>query len=40
MLVDITAHLGRSGTSSLAKNTDADFKISFARRNSKFSFWT
>ena len=38
MLVDVAAHLGRSGSSSLAKNTDADFKISFARRNSKFSW--
>ena len=37
MLVDVAAHFGRSGSSSLAKNTDADFKISFARRNSKFS---
>src|SRR5438445_3143665 len=37
MLVDVAAHLGRSGSSSLAKNTLAAFKISFARRSSKFS---
>jgi hypothetical protein len=37
MLVDVTAHFGRSGSSSLAKNTLADFRISFARRSSKFS---
>ena len=34
MLIDIRAHFGRSGSSSFAKNTDADFKISFARRSS------
>ena len=34
MLVDVAAHFGRSGSSSLAKNTLADFKISFARRSS------
>jgi hypothetical protein len=34
VLVDVAAHFGRSGSSSLAKNTEADFKISFARRNS------
>jgi hypothetical protein len=38
MLVDVAAHLGWSGSSSLAKNTLADFKVSFARRNSKFSW--
>ena len=38
VLVDVAAHFGRSGSSSLAKNTYADFKISFARRNSKFSW--
>jgi hypothetical protein len=32
--VDIAAHFGRSGSSSLAKNTLADFRISFARRSS------
>jgi hypothetical protein len=32
--VDERAHFGRSGSSSLAKNTDADFRISFARRSS------
>ena len=37
MLVDIRAHFGRCGSSSFAKNTLADFKISFARRNSKSS---
>ncbi len=37
MLVDVAAHFGRSGSSSLAKNTLADFKISFALRSSKFS---
>ena len=34
MLVDVAAHFGRSGSSSLAKNTLADFRISFARRSS------
>src|SRR5207302_11115193 len=34
MLIYVAAHFGRSGSSSLAKNTDADFKISFARRSS------
>ena len=34
MRVDKRAHFGRSGSSSLAKNTDADLRISFARRNS------
>ena len=38
MLIDIAAHLGRSVSSSLAKNTEANFKISFARRSSMFSF--
>ena len=33
-LVDERAHFGRSGSSSRAKNSDADFKISFARRSS------
>jgi len=37
VLVDVAAHLVRSSSSSLAKNTEADFKISFARRSSKFS---
>jgi hypothetical protein len=37
MFVDVAAHFGRSESSSLAKNTLADFKISFARRSSKFS---
>src|SRR5207249_798292 len=37
MLVDVAAHFGRSGSSSFAKNTLADFKISFAGRSSKFS---
>ena len=36
-LIDVAAHFGRSGSSSLAKNTLADFRISFARRSSKFS---
>src|SRR5262249_60497761 len=30
-------HFGRCGSSSPAKNTEAAFKISFARRSSKFS---
>ena len=34
MLVDVAAHFGRSGSSSLAKNTLADLRISFARRSS------
>ncbi len=37
MIIDIAAHFVRSASSSFAKNTEADFKISFARRNSKFS---
>ena len=37
MLVDERAHFGRCGSSSPAKNTDAAFKISFARRSSKIS---
>src|SRR5207237_493726 len=37
VLVDVAAHFGRSGSSSLAKNTLADLRISFARRSSKFS---
>jgi hypothetical protein len=37
-LVDERGHFGRSGSSSFAKKTDADFKISFARRSSKFSW--
>jgi hypothetical protein len=32
--VDERAHLGRSASSSVAKNTEAAFKISFARRSS------
>src|SRR5204863_6806415 len=35
--VDEHAHFGRSGSSSLAKNTDASLRIEFARRSSKFS---
>jgi hypothetical protein len=35
MLLDLAAHFGRSESSSLAKNTDADFKISFADQD----FW-
>jgi hypothetical protein len=34
MLVDERAHFGRSGSSSFAKYTDADLRISFARRSS------
>src|SRR6266516_4945256 len=37
LALDERAHLGRSGSSSLAKNTLAAFKISFARRNSNTS---
>jgi len=37
MLVDVATHLVRSSSSSLAKNTEADLRISFARRSSKFS---
>ena len=37
VLVDVAAHLVRSSSSSLTKNALADFNISFARRNSKFS---
>ena len=37
MHVDERAHLGRSASSSVAKNTEAAFRISFARRSSKFS---
>jgi integrase-like protein len=37
MLIHVPAHVGRSGSSSLAKNTLADVRISFARRSSKFS---
>ena len=37
VLVDVAAHFGRSGSSSFTKNTLADFRISLARRNSKFS---
>src|ERR1035437_9968137 len=36
-LVDERAHFGRSVSSSRAKNSEADFKISFALRSSKFS---
>jgi len=36
-LVDERGHFGRSGSSSFAETTDADFKLSFARRSSKFS---
>ena len=35
MHVDERAHLVRSASSSVAKNTDAAFRISFARRSSK-----
>ena len=34
VLVDIAAHFGRSASSSVAKNTDAALRISFARRSS------
>jgi hypothetical protein len=34
MPVHVAAHFGRSGSSSLAKNTLADLRISFARRSS------
>ena len=34
MLIDEAAHFGRSGSSSLAKNTDADPRIPLARRSS------
>ena len=34
MLVDERSHFVRSGSSSVAKNTEAAFKISFARRSS------
>jgi hypothetical protein len=34
MLIDIAAHLVRSSSSSFAKNTLADFRISFALRSS------
>jgi hypothetical protein len=34
MLVDERGHFGRSASSSVAKNTDAALRISFARRNS------
>jgi hypothetical protein len=34
VLIDERAHFGRSGSSSLAKNTLADLRISFARRSS------
>ena len=34
MRVDERAHFGRSASSSVAKNTDAAFRISFARRSS------
>jgi len=34
ILVDERAHFGRSASSSIAKNTLAAFKISFARRSS------
>jgi hypothetical protein len=37
MPIDIAAHFVRSASSSFAKNTLADFKISLARRSSKFS---
>jgi hypothetical protein len=37
VLVDERAHFGRRGSCSPAKNTEAAFKISFARRSSKFS---
>src|SRR3954454_673918 len=37
MAIDVAAHLVRSSSSSFAKNTDADFKISIARPSSKFS---
>jgi hypothetical protein len=34
MLIDKRGHFGRSASSSVAKNTEAAFKISFARRSS------
>ena len=34
VLVDVAAHFGRSASSSFAKYTLADFRISFARRSS------
>jgi hypothetical protein len=34
VLIDERAHFGRSASSSVAKNTDAAFRISFARRSS------
>jgi hypothetical protein len=34
VLIDERAHFGRSASSSVAKNTDAALRISFARRNS------
>src|ERR1700682_3793243 len=37
VLLHVAAHFVRSGSSSLAKNTDADLRISLARRSSKFS---
>jgi hypothetical protein len=37
MLIDERAHFDRSASSSVAKNTEAAFNISFARRNSEFS---
>ena len=37
MLLDVAAHFVRCWSSSFAKNTLADFRISFARRSSKFS---
>src|SRR6266545_1261595 len=36
-LLHVAAHLRRVGSSSVAKNTDASFKIAFARRSSAFS---
>src|SRR5207248_1582984 len=35
--IDERAHFGRCGSSSLAKNTDASFRIEFARRSSNTS---
>jgi hypothetical protein len=37
VLIDVAAHLVRSSSSSFAKNTLADLRISLARRSSKFS---
>jgi hypothetical protein len=38
MLIDEPAHFVRSASSSVTKNTEAAFRISFARRSSNTSF--